>query len=239
MDTLDLLVFAAHPDDAEIGMGGTIAKHTAAGYRVGICDLTKAEMSSNGTPEERQIEAAVAAQTLGITTRVQMNLPDRGLNHQLEQILALVEIIRTYKPKVVFAPYWIDRHPDHVACCRLVEEAVFNAKLRRYHPDSTAHQIDQLYYYFIHEFPQADVIIDVSNVHATKMRALEAYRSQFMSTHEMNQTTSVPLDIIATPLNQGYLEQVLARDRVLGQQYGVRYAEGFVSREAIRKSLFL
>jgi bacillithiol biosynthesis deacetylase BshB1 len=219
---LDLLVFAAHPDDAEIGMGGTIVKHAKAGYRVGICDLTEAELSSNGTPVTRRLEAQTASTHLQLTTRIQLGLPDRGLRTTDEQIRALVEVIRTSKPRVVFAPYWIDRHPDHVACSRLVEEAVFNAKLRRYASELPAHTVESIYFYFIHEWPQADMIVDISSVYEQKTAALQCYQSQFLRIDGE--------DIVITPLNQGYLEQVEARDRLLGSRHSVRYAEGFVRK---------
>jgi bacillithiol biosynthesis deacetylase BshB1 len=223
LQPLDLLVFAAHPDDAEIGMGGTIIKHAKAGYRVGVCDLTEAELSSNGTPATRRIEAQSASTHLQISQRIHLSLPDRGLRPNDEQIRAIVEIIRTTKPRIVFAPYWIDRHPDHVACSKLVEEAVFNAKLRRYAPELPAHAPDTIYFYFIHEWPQAaDLIVDISSVYEQKSAALQCYQSQFLRIDGE--------DIISTPLNQGYLEQVEARDRLLGSRHGVRYAEGFVQK---------
>jgi bacillithiol biosynthesis deacetylase BshB1 len=231
MSKLDLLVFAAHPDDAEIGMGATITKHLKAGLRVGICDLTEAEMSSNGTPALRRAEAVAASERLGLTMRLNLGLPDRGLRCEREQLDQIATVIRETRPRLVFAPYWVDRHPDHVMCSQMVEEAVFNAKLRRYPLAGEAHQVEQVYYYFIHELPQADVIIDVSAEHEIKMQALAAYRSQFV--HIDEQMT------VATPLNQGYLEQVIERDRLLGRRNAMQYAEGFASKMAQRRTLFL
>jgi bacillithiol biosynthesis deacetylase BshB1 len=231
MSGLDILVIAAHPDDAEIGMGGTIAKHCRAGYRVAICDLTEAELSSNGTPELRSREAALSGQRLGIASRLNLQLPDRGLRNERQQVDVITSVIRETRPRLVFAPYWIDRHPDHVACSKLVEEAVFNAKLRRYPLDGEPHHVEQLYYYYIHELPQADVVIDISADYEVKMQALEAYRSQFV--HIDNEET------VATPLNQGYLEQVRERDRLLGRRHEMQYAEGFACKTAQRRSLFL
>lgn len=132
---VDLLAFGAHPDDVEIGMSGTIARHAAAGLKVGICDLTEAEMSSNGTVDIRREEAADASEILGLAYRSCLKLPDRGLTGSPEQLAAIVAELRRLKPRIVFAPYWDDRHPDHNACSRLIEEAVFNAKLRRYLPE--------------------------------------------------------------------------------------------------------
>ncbi|PZE21920.1 bacillithiol biosynthesis deacetylase BshB1 [Paenibacillus xerothermodurans] len=222
-ERLDILIFGAHPDDAEIGMGGTICKHTSAGSRVGICDLTYAEMSSNGTVELRQMEAAAASQTLRLAVRSNLGLPDRGLYMTPEAIKKIVLEIRKYKPRAVFAPYWEDRHPDHIACSKLVQEALFNAKLRRYEPDTEAHNVEQSYYYFINDVYEPDLLVDVTEVHAKKMQALQAYRTQFEAAGANN-------DFVNTPLNQGYLSRVEAKDRMLGQKRMISYAEGFVSK---------
>ncbi len=222
-ESLDILIFGAHPDDAEIGMGGTIAKHTAAGYRVGICDLTNAEMSSNGTVETRKLEAEEASRILGLCKRSNLGLPDRGLFINKEHIDAITLEIRAHRPRIVFAPYWQDRHPDHIACSQLVQEAVFNAKLRKYMPEKEAHHVSQFYFYFINDVYEADLLVDISANYEKKIAALRAYRTQFEAVGEGR-------DRVATPLNQGYVERVEARDRLLGQKRLVACAEGFVSR---------
>lgn len=178
-ESLDLLIFGAHPDDAEIGMGGTIAKHTEQGLRVGVCDLTSAEMSSNGNVETRRKEAAEAAERLGLAMRSNLELPDRGLYLLPEYVERIVLEIRKWKPRVVFAPYWEDRHPDHIACSKLVQEALFNAKLRRYIPHVPAHTVQESYFYFINDVIPPDVMVDVTAVYEKKRSSLKAYRSQF------------------------------------------------------------
>ncbi|MDQ0889108.1 bacillithiol biosynthesis deacetylase BshB1 [Paenibacillus sp. V4I9] len=219
-ESLDILIFGAHADDAEIGMGATIAKHTKCGLKVGLCDLTYAEMSSNGTVETRIEEAELAASILGVTVRTNLGLPDRGLFVTQANIERITQEIRKFKPRIVFAPYWQDRHPDHVACSGLVQEAVFNAKLRKYLPDSDPVNVEQMYFYFINDVYEADLMVDVTDCYDEKIAALSAYRSQFIT----GQGT------VATPLNQGYIERVEARDRVLGQKRLLTYAEGFVSK---------
>ncbi|TXK81381.1 bacillithiol biosynthesis deacetylase BshB1 [Paenibacillus sp. N3.4] len=219
-ESLDILIFGAHADDAEIGMGATIAKHTALGYRVGLCDLTYAEMSSNGTVETRKEEAEQAARILGVAMRSNLGLPDRGLALTPAHIEQITLEIRKHKPKIVFAPYWQDRHPDHVACSQLLQEAVFNAKLRKYAPESEAVLVEQLFFYFINDVYEADLLVNVSDHYDKKIAALSAYRSQFIT----GQGT------VATPLNQGYVERVEARDRLMGQKRMITYAEGFVSK---------
>jgi len=219
-ETLDIIVFGAHADDAEIGMGGTIAKHVQAGYKVGVCDLTEAEMSSNGTALLRKQEAADASKLLGLRARTNLGLPDRGLEPVRDQIERIVAEIRTFKPRIVFAPYWVDRHPDHVACSRLIEEAVFNAKLRRYMPELPAVQVSQLIYYYINDVDQVSLIVDISDFYETKRSALMSYRSQF-------DAAAAGSDRVATPLTNRYVERVEARDSLLGQARGWAFAEGF------------
>jgi len=233
-DGLDLLVFAAHPDDAEIGMGGTIAKHTRSGQRVGIIDLTYAEMSSNGDVETRQREAEEAGHALGLAVRENLGLPDRRLASVPEQVDRMVSAIRRYRPRRVFAPYYVDRHPDHIACSRMAEEAVFNAKLRRYMPDVPAWTPESLIFYFINDAHAPGIVVDITEDQARKMTALRAYRSQF---EPGGSDPSAP-GRVETPLTRGYLEAVEARDRLLGQPHRMVYAEGFIAKGPVRFDYF-
>jgi len=217
---LDILAFGAHPDDVEIGMAGTIAKQVEAGSRVGICDLTQAEMSSNGTVELRQQEAAAASAVLGLSARSTLALPDRGLDGSPEQLAAVTAEIRKHRPRIVFAPYWKDRHPDHVACSALIEQAVFNAKLRRYLPSLAPVTVEQLIFYYINDVESVNLIVDVSEHYEQKRQALRCYRSQFDS-------AAAGEDRVATPLTGAYVDNVEARDRLLGAQRGWTFAEGF------------
>jgi bacillithiol biosynthesis deacetylase BshB1 len=218
--TARLLVFAAHPDDAEIGMGGTIAKLSQDGWHVAICDLTLAELSSNGDVTTRQHEALVANDILGVHQRMNLRLRDRGIYvTDPDQVCAVTRTIRQYQPDVVCYPYARDRHPDHVACSHLVKEALFNAKLRRYDPAVPAWTVERTYAYFIHDIGEADIALDISSTFDKKMRALNAYASQFDRQGD---------DIVSTPLNNGYLMRVTHRDALWGSKIGVSYAEGFV-----------
>ncbi len=223
---LDILAFGAHPDDVEIGMGATLAKYAEAGYRVGICDLTMAELSSNGTVERRQQEAEQAAKILGVAERFQLNFPDRGLRlFTNEQVAQLVSIIRQYKPTIVFSPYEVDRHPDHGACTALVKEAVFNAGIRRFRcaHNLPAFRPDDVYYYFINGYERPDFLIDISDYMARKKEALLAYKSQFIKDEHS----------VDTPLTNGYIPVIEARERLFGKEIGATYAEGFMTVKPI------
>lgn len=225
MEQVALLAVGAHPDDVELGMGATLAKHTANGIRAAICDLTEAELSSNGTVQTRRREGEEAARILGVK-RYNLKYPDRGFQITDDYIRPLVALIRRLQPDVVFAPFWEDRHPDHVACSRLVTEAVFNAKIRKYrvNGDGPAHTVSQLYYYFINDTRKASFVVPVDNVYARKKEALMAYASQFVSG-----AGTVPTPVNAT----NYLPMIESRDRLWGQQVGCLYGEGFVSRNPL------
>jgi bacillithiol biosynthesis deacetylase BshB1 len=230
VDKLDILIFGAHPDDAEIGMAGTIVKHVQAGYRVGICDLTQAEMSSNGNVELRQQEAAEASESLGLTVRMNLGLPDRGLGAD-GHIEAITAEIRRWRPRIVFAPYWNDRHPDHNRCSALVEEAVFNAKLRRYLPHLEAVNVEQLVFYYINDVENVQLAVDVSDVYKSKLASLRIFRSQFEAVAQGE-------DRVDTPLTNGYVDRVEARDRLLGGARGWSYGEGFTTKKPYTVTLF-
>lgn len=222
---LDILAFGAHADDVEIGMGGTIAKYAAEGKSIGICDLTKAEMSSNGTVEIRSREAKEAAGILGVKMREALDLPDRGLFLKEEYIRKIVRVIRRNTPDIVFAPYFDDRHPDHGSCARLVEEAVFSAAVRKYDEENglKPHRPKALYFYMINGFHKPDFIVDVSDYIHLKINALNAYESQFLK----------GAGTFDTPLVNGYIETVEAREKLLGKEAGVAYAEGFMSKKPL------
>src|SRR5688500_7546177 len=123
-DGVDLLVFGPHPDDIEIGLGGTVAKHVALGHRVGLCDLTAGEMGSNGTVSERLAEAEAARAVLGATWRINLRWPDRAIGRDLEHVRAAALVIRAARPRAIAIPYGEDRHPDHVAAHRVLTDAI-------------------------------------------------------------------------------------------------------------------
>lgn len=223
MKELHILAFGAHADDVEIGMAGTIAKYANEGYEVGICDLTEADLSSNGTVEIRKQEALAAARHIGVKERINLALPDRGLYMKEGYIKEIVKVIRTYKPKLVFAPYYEDRHPDHANCAKLVEEAVFSASIRKYMPELPAHRVSSLYFYMINGFHKPNFCINISEYMKRKVAALEAYESQFKT----------GVGGVITPLTEGYVETVIAREKMFGKEVGVTYAEGFMSKKPI------
>ncbi|TFE03067.1 bacillithiol biosynthesis deacetylase BshB1 [Jeotgalibacillus salarius] len=213
----DFLAFGAHSDDVEIGMGGSLAKWLNEGRSAIICDLTKAELSSNGTPENRLIEADHAAEILGIQKRLNLNLGDRCIITNQDSIEKVVRVIREVKPQVIFSPYYKDRHPDHENTAKLIIEAVFSAGIRKYDTGQDPHKAIH-YHYMINGIHKPDFVVDISNWQEQKTRALSAYKSQF-----------TPENGISTPLTDGYIDAVLARDKIFGKEVEVSAAEGFKS----------
>jgi bacillithiol biosynthesis deacetylase BshB1 len=227
MSGVDLLAFGPHPDDLEIGLGGTLAKHAALGHSVGLCDLTRGEMSSNGTPEERLNEAEAARKVLGADWRENLALPDRSIGTSPDHIRKIVELIRRTRPRTIAIPYWQDRHPDHQSSSVLVRDAVFNAKLKRYSAAGDPWQPEWVCHYFINDSVPPSFVIDVSGYYEQKRRALACYKSQFATGGAA----------VSTRLNSPVFGQLVeSRDAQFGALAGVAHAEGIVVREPIVRS---
>jgi N-acetylglucosamine malate deacetylase 1 len=230
---VDLLVFGPHPDDLEIGLGGTIAAHVARGDRVGLCDLTAGEMGSNGGVEERLAEAEAARAVLGAAWRVNLRWPDRAIAGNPDHVRAAAAVVRAARPRAVAVPYERDRHPDHVAASQVLTEALFNSGLRRYDA-GTPHEPWRpawVCYYFINDAAAPSFVVDVSEHYERKREALRCHVSQF----------KVPVkDGIATRLTSPLFEQLVeSRDAQFGALAGVKYAEGLVVRDpVVRAGLF-
>jgi bacillithiol biosynthesis deacetylase BshB1 len=224
---VDVLVFGPHADDLEIGLAGTIARHTAEGVRVGLCDLTRAELSSNGTPAQRLDEAKAAADVLGASWRENLGWPDGGIAGGRDQLRDAIDLIRRARPRAIAIPYWDDRHPDHVACSHVLREAIFKSALRRYESDHPHWKTDWICHYFINDSVPPSFVIDVSAHYDRKRAALDCYRSQFATS---------PGDV-STRLNAPTFRQLIeSRDAQFGALAGVAFAEGVVVREPVVRS---
>ncbi|AOM82830.1 hypothetical protein BBEV_1467 [Salisediminibacterium beveridgei] len=222
--TLDVLAIGAHPDDVEIGAGGTIAKTVAAGGKAGMVSLTEAELSSNGTVENRLIEADKAAKLLKADPVITLKFPDRHLEDHRSNIIAeLCRLIRLHRPRIVLAPWHNDRHPDHGHCGRLTREAVFNAGIVKYLPEIEPWKPQRLYFYAINSNDRPHFAVDISSQLDLKYKALQAFQSQFIKSGKEKDT----------PLNNGFLERLHARDVQLGTQTGTYAAEGFFAEEPV------
>jgi bacillithiol biosynthesis deacetylase BshB1 len=227
---VDLLVFGPHPDDIEIGIGGSVARHAALGLTVGLCDLTAGEMGSNGTPEVRMAEAEASRAALGAAWRENLRWPDRRIGRDPSHLEQAVAFIRRHQPKTIAVPYWSDRHPDHEEASELLTEAAFNAGLRRYPGEGAAWKADWICYYFINEAVTPSLVIDVTDYYDRKRAALDCHVSQF------NPTDAAASTRLNTPLFRQLIE---SRDAQFGALAGVRWAEGVVVREPILKSTLI
>ena len=180
---LDFLVVAPHPDDAELGMGGTIAKMVAEGWRVGILDLTSGEPTPHGSEVRRRQETLKATEILGVAWRGNAGLPNRKLEPTLEARELIASYFRVLQPRWIFAPYWEDAHPDHVAATQLIEAARFWAKLSKTEMPGERFHPERIYYYFCIHLRLAvkpDWIVDISEHWDQKLESVLAYQSQFV-----------------------------------------------------------
>lgn len=203
---MKILAIGAHPDDLEIGIFGTLAKHSALGDEIVLCDLTQGEMGSNGTVYERYLEAEAAAKLID-ARRVCLKLPDRGIRVEQEQILKVVSLIRKERPDYILYPYYEDYHPDHEATSHLVKEAIHSSGLKHYNTDGLqSHRPSKSAQYFINDIKAYNLLIDISDYMDLKVQALRCHKSQFLRTE----------DATATYLNNGFIEKVQTRNAYLG-----------------------
>lgn len=214
-----VLAIGIHPDDVELGCGGTVAVQTAAGHDVVIADLTRGESSSNGTPEARAREAARAAEILGARERVNVGLPDAGVRSEdPEQTRRVVDLIRRVRPRVVLIPYSNDPHPDHYSGGLLVERALYLAAVHGYGAPDSAWKTPIALVYSGRREVRPDVVVDVTAVFETRRAAIDAHATQFG-----RDATAKP-----TPLNApGFQDVVEARCRIVGHLIGVTWGEAF------------
>lgn len=218
---VDVLAIAAHPDDVELTCGGTLARLKASGYRFGIVDLTSGEMGTRGTAELRAEEARKAAEILGAEFRETLDLGDGGLRSGRDEELAVIDVIRREKPRLVLTAYPEDRHPDHRRAGRVVTDASFYAGLRKLETAHPAHRPQQTLYFstFLPHPPQ--FVVDVTPYIEIRRAAMRAFQSQFH-----NPGSPEPQTVIA---QQDFLDWVEARSREHGALIGVPFGEGFRS----------
>jgi N-acetylglucosamine malate deacetylase 1 len=216
----NVLVIGAHPDDAEIGMGGTIRALVGRGDTVTLLDLTDGEPTPMGSPERRRAESEAAARLLGVERRITLPLPNRYLMDTVENRVAVAEVIREIRPDLLCVPYWVDAHPDHLAAERLAEAARFYAKLTRTDMRGTPHYPDRIVHFFCTHYRlqvSPAFIVDISEHIERKLEAVACYRSQF--NEERN--------------NLGILETIRSVAAYWGSRIRRAYGEPFASKEPI------
>ena len=224
---LDVLAVFSHPDDAELSVAGTLLKLKSLGYRTGVCDLTRGEMGTRGTPAMRAKEALDAAHILKLDRRVNLEQPDGHVWLTEESRTAAVRVIRAHRPRVILTTHWDDPHPDHAATCRIVREAARLATMSRY--DGEAGQAPVKMPAIAHSLFSRRVvpsfIVDVSDFVEEKMKAIRAHASQFYSEESEEPTTRIS--------DKGFLEEIERRMRYFGSLIGAAAGEPFYVREAL------
>jgi bacillithiol biosynthesis deacetylase BshB1 len=223
---VDVLAIAAHPDDVEMTCGGTLVQLKARGNRFGIVDLTHGEMGTRGTRETRRIEAERAAVILGADFRECLDFGDGGLAHSRQNELAVMDVIRREKPRLVITSYPEDRHPDHARAGRLVTDAAFYAGLRKIETAHAAHRPQQTIYFSTGYVHEPDFIVDITAAMETRRAAIHAFASQFHS-----EGSAEPETVVSQKM---FLEAIDARARHFGFLAGVEFGEGFLARRPPR-----
>ena len=219
---LDILVIGAHPDDAEIGCGGTIAHYQKRGKKVGILDLSNGEPTPFGTVEKRMAEAKAASDILNLDMRITLDMTNRYIENTIENRKKVSEVIRKYKPNILITHPYNDWHSDHIVCHQIVNAAKFQAKLTKTESKYAEHY-PKYVFYFDHSHikdknRKPDFLIDISDSLEEKINSLKVYKSQFVDNKK----------------NLRLFDYIRERAGYLGYQIGVKYAEGFINSEHLK-----
>ena len=227
---VDILAFAAHPDDIELAASGTILKHIALGYKVAIVDLTKGELGSRGTAETRKEESEISSKLLGISDRKNLDLGDGFFTHSQENLLKIVEQIRHFQPQIILANAPNDRHPDHGKGSRLVADACFLAGLLKIETTydgekQLPHRPKTTLFYIQDRYLKPDLIIDVTQFVDKKIECIKAFKTQFFDPESKEPNTPIS--------GPEFLDFVKARLSDMGRTIGVKYGEGFITERTL------
>lgn len=226
---LDALAFGAHADDVEMACSGTIIKLGASGYKTGVITLTRGEMATRGSTEIRAQEFAEASKIMGLTVHKMLDIPDGRVEVTWENKLKIIQEIRAFKPRIVFAPSWVARHPDHEKTSHLVREAAFLAGLKKLDTAQEAFRPYKVVYYQTRFEFKPSFIVDVSDVYEQKMKSILAYQSQFY--HQEKARFGDQETVLSRP---EFPDRIETRDKQYGAYIGVAYGEPFLVREAIK-----
>ena len=223
---VDILLFGAHPDDVEWGAGGSALLLKATGSSFGVVDLTRGEMGSRGTSEERDKEAQQAASSMGARFRENLGMPDGGVIDSVENRKRIASVIRRHRPKLVLACYWKDRHPDHAATGRLIRNSAVHCTLRKSNDPNPPHKPSAYLYYLLHHFTRPSMVVDISSVYNQKLELLRLHVSQFAKTAE-------GFGVLPLGMND-YLFGLESRDRFFGSLIGAHHGEALVSEVPLK-----
>jgi len=242
-DKLDYLAIAAHPDDIEITCGGLLIKAAKQGYQTGALDLSRGEMGTRGDETDRARELARAADVMELKWRGNLELPDSAIEINQDNKLKLAQVVRDSKAEVVILPHWEQRHPDHLACCRLGYDACFLAGLKKADLSGEPHRPRKILYVSYFRNTDYSFLVDISDVMKQKLEAIRAYTSQFGDTVTIDELFTLGADEL-WERRKGQSKQIfhpgetvfdllITRQRALGQMVGVRFAEAYTIKEQL------
>lgn len=225
---LDALFFSAHPDDAELCCGGTIAAMVKAGKRVGIADLTRGELGTRGSVKLRKKEAENASKALGIHSRNNLSIPDGNIQNTPQNRLKIIKLVRELRPTLIFLPHFYDRHPDHYNTHHLVKDAAFYAGLTKIKtPGLKPYRPHRSFYYMQTYSFEPNVIFDISDTFGDKIKAIKCYSSQFYS----GKKSKEPETLISS---RKFFEFIEARSKYYGFMINADYGEPYFCEEKIK-----
>lgn len=227
---LDILAIAVHPDDVELSASGTIIKHVKAGKKVGVVDLTQGELGTRGSGPLRLKEAEKAAQIMGLSARENLGMADGFFEYSKANQVAIIRMIRKYRPDIILTNALSDRHPDHGKAARLVKDACFLSGLRKVATNIDGQKQEhwrpkQVFHFVQDRHLKPDFVVDITDEMDQKMESIMAYSSQFYDPE--NKEPASPIS------SKEFLESVKGKNSVFGRSIGVRYAEGFNSEKIV------
>jgi len=226
---LDALAFGAHADDVELACSGTIMKLGSLGYKTGVLTLTRGETATRGSAEIRAEEFKAASEMMDLAVHKMLDIPDGRIEDSWDNKAKIIKEIRTYKPRIVFAPYWKARHPDHEETSHLVRKAAYLAGLKKLDTDQEPFRPYKVIYYQTRFEFEPSFIVDISDFHDRKVKSILSYKSQFH--HHQKSEFGEEETLISHP---EFLDRIETRDKQYGAYIGVRYGEPFLVREALK-----
>ena len=227
---IDILVFGAHPDDVELGCGGTVIKLISQGKKVAIIDLTKGELGTRGTPQTRKEECKNATKILGVEIRENMDFKDGFFENDEKHKLVLIKKIREYCPEIVIANAPSDRHPDHGRASQIVLDACFLSGLEKVETKQKIWRPKAIYHYIQFNNLKPDLVVDISSQMDKKLEAVTAYKTQFYDAESKEKETIIS--------KKGFLKSVKYRAQDLGRLSNCEYAEGFIAHQILKVDSF-
>ncbi len=224
---IDVLAFAPHPDDVELYCSGTLARFKKEGFKIGIVDITRGELSSRGTIRTRQKEIEKASKILHVDVRENLEMNDGNIECDTVSRMKIIDVLRRLRPKTVFIPYHKDRHPDHERASKLIRESIFYSGLSKIDlPQYQPYRPQKVFYYMLTYSFKPSFIVDISDTFDVRLRAINAYSTQFNSPND----NDGPQTYVST---EQFMQFIIARAQHLGFQIGTKYGEGFKALEPV------